>query len=67
VALEEQSPSVKGEALVRFRCLACGYGASRPMAPERCPMCSGSVWAYEDSRLGSAHLRPSLSDESTRS
>jgi hypothetical protein len=32
-----------------FRCAGCGYGACCKIAPERCPMCSGSVWNYVDS------------------
>jgi hypothetical protein len=36
--------------LSRFRCTACGYGASCHAAPERCPMCSGSAWEYESWR-----------------
>src|SRR4051794_329552 len=32
--------------LREFRCAGCGYGASCKVAPERCPMCSGSVWDY---------------------
>jgi predicted Zn-ribbon and HTH transcriptional regulator len=34
----------------QFRCIGCGYGASRPVAPERCPMCAGSVWGLEPGR-----------------
>jgi hypothetical protein len=34
----------------RFRCTACSYGASREAAPERCPMCGGSEWDFEDWR-----------------
>jgi hypothetical protein len=32
---------------LRFRCVGCSYGASRPTAPERCPMCGESEWEYE--------------------
>jgi hypothetical protein len=39
----------KGPSL-RFRCVACSYGASRAIAPERCPMCGGSEWDYESWR-----------------
>lgn len=50
--------------LKRFRCTACSYGASREAAPERCPMCGGSEWDFEDwrpfSRL-TADLAPSQS------
>jgi hypothetical protein len=35
---------VKRLPLELFSCTGCGYGASRPIAPERCPMCGGSVW-----------------------
>jgi hypothetical protein len=34
----------------RFRCVGCSYGASRAMAPERCPMCGGSSWEFENWR-----------------
>lgn len=30
--------------LAQFRCVECGYGISRPRAPERCPMCGGHRW-----------------------
>jgi rubredoxin len=30
----------------QFRCSGCGYGASRRIAPDRCPMCSGTVWEF---------------------
>jgi hypothetical protein len=43
-----------GEQLTRFRCVGCGYGASCRVAPERCPMCGGGVWEYQQ--------RPRLSD-----
>jgi rubrerythrin len=33
--------------LSRYRCTRCGYGASCRIAPERCPMCGGSVWDFE--------------------
>ena len=33
-----------------FRCTVCSYGASRSAAPERCPMCGGSSWEFEDWR-----------------
>jgi len=33
-------------SLQEFRCIGCGYGASRRIAPERCPMCSGTVWDF---------------------
>jgi rubredoxin len=31
-----------------FGCAACGYGAGGPTAPERCPMCGGTVWTLLD-------------------
>ena len=46
----------RANPLIRFRCAGCGYGASRRMAPERCPMCSGTVWDYE-ARRPLANLR----------
>jgi rubrerythrin len=36
--------------LSHFRCTGCGYGASRETAPERCPMCAGVVWDYDQWR-----------------
>jgi rubrerythrin len=34
-----QAPPMPG-----FWCTGCGYGASGRAAPERCPMCGGTVW-----------------------
>ena len=34
----------------RFRCVKCSYGASRAIAPERCPMCGGSSWEFDNWR-----------------
>lgn len=34
----------------RFKCVNCSYGASRRIAPERCPMCGSSVWEHESWR-----------------
>jgi hypothetical protein len=42
--------NVKRLPLARFSCAGCGYGASRAIAPERCPMCGGSVWENEQWR-----------------
>ena len=36
-----------GTPLLRFRCNNCSYGASCRIAPERCPMCGGTVWEFE--------------------
>src|SRR4051812_21185114 len=44
----------KRTPLHRFRCVDCSYGASRSTAPERCPMCGGSAWEFEDWRPFSA-------------
>ena len=33
-------------------CASCGYGVVVRIAPERCPMCSGSTWVHP------AHTRP---------
>jgi rubredoxin len=38
-------------SLNQFRCCVCGYGASRPTAPERCPICGGSTWEHEGWKL----------------
>jgi rubredoxin len=32
------------EPLSEYRCPSCGYGARARLAPERCPMCSSTVW-----------------------
>ena len=42
-----KAPSSIEALLQRFRCADCGYGASRDLAPERCPMCGGSSWEPE--------------------
>jgi rubrerythrin len=36
--------------LTRFSCAHCTYGAASRVAPERCPMCGGTVWAFETGR-----------------
>lgn len=36
--------SSAAQRLGEYRCEACGYGAVRPSAPGRCPMCSGNIW-----------------------
>ena len=45
-AQEAAIPAVAAPGLGEFRCAGCGYGARCKIAPERCPMCSGSVWNY---------------------
>jgi hypothetical protein len=47
--------------------MSCGYGASRWIAPERCPMCGGTVWDFESLRPFSrllADLEAPLADDS---
>ena len=60
MAVEDPSQAVLGTSpLNQFRCAGCGYGASRTSAPERCPMCSGSVWDFAPWRplgIGSSEL-----------
>ena len=36
-----------------LRCGACGYGR-RPIAADRCPVCGGTVWDFQDWRPFSA-------------
>jgi rubredoxin len=48
-----RSPGQEGQAaaaerLSQFRCVSCGYGASCKIAPERCPMCGGGSWEYQE-------------------
>lgn len=33
-------------ALSEYWCPKCGYGARAQTAPERCPMCSSTVWNH---------------------
>lgn len=40
-------PTRTGLPLRRFRCRGCGYGASRRMAPARCPMCGEASWSED--------------------
>jgi hypothetical protein len=42
------SESTAAGQLSQFRCACCGYGASCKIAPERCPMCGGGTWEYEE-------------------
>jgi hypothetical protein len=44
--------------LAQFRCVECGYGASRAAAPERCPMCGETVWEHEPWRPFSKRMSP---------
>jgi hypothetical protein len=50
-------PAGGATPLSRFRCSGCGYGASCRMAPDRCPMCGGSVWEFEEWRPFGEFLR----------
>jgi rubrerythrin len=43
LAESERAPS---RVFVELRCAACGYGVSVSIAPERCPMCSGTAWEH---------------------
>jgi hypothetical protein len=46
-----ETTTVDDGPLTRFSCADCGYGASRRgTAPARCPMCSGTVWDYDEWR-----------------
>jgi rubrerythrin len=51
IAPEQRAYEVRSPFLQQFVCVQCGYGASRQIAPERCPMCSGSVWELSPSRV----------------
>ena len=44
----EALPPVAARPLPQFRFIGCGYGASRRMAPDRCPMCGGSTWEHAE-------------------
>lgn len=35
------------KALVRMRCVTCGYGVSVREPPPTCPMCQGAAWENE--------------------
>jgi Thioredoxin len=51
-AAHDGSVLAAAEPLSQFRCVACGYGASCKIAPERCPMCGGGSWEYQERRYG---------------
>jgi rubrerythrin len=55
--LHASEERIAPDVLSRFRCAQCGYGASRRIAPERCPLCSGTVWEYERSQPFGSFLR----------
>jgi hypothetical protein len=60
---QDRTHDQSGKApLIEFRCTGCGYGASCRIAPERCPMCSASVWEYQPWRPY-ASLVPDLGAE----
>jgi len=33
---------------LELRCSSCGYGAVVRTAPDRCPMCGGTVWEHAE-------------------
>jgi rubrerythrin len=41
-----------------LHCSTCGYGIVVRIAPERCPMCSGSTWEHPR-RIRVSSLEPS--------
>jgi rubrerythrin len=43
----EPTAEAARSALPQFACGGCAYVASRRTAPDRCPMCGGSVWDFE--------------------
>lgn len=43
---QPQSQGVSGP-LHGFQCVGCSHGARSAAAPERCPICGGTVWEYE--------------------
>jgi rubrerythrin len=47
-ASDDGSVVAAAERLSQFRCVTCGYGASCKIAPERCPMCGGGSWEYQE-------------------
>jgi rubrerythrin len=62
-ALTAERHDITQLPLSRFSCDGCGYGASSRIAPERCPMCGGSVWSLERrSRLTDAADAPLTRD-----
>jgi len=54
VSIHQLNEPLAGMPLPRFRCSTCGYGASRRIAPERCPMCGTSTWELDS--VGSEKL-----------
>lgn len=58
-----KEPASGRTALSQFRCADCGYGASRRIAPDRCPMCSGTVWDYQPWRPFAGLLAAQDADE----
>jgi hypothetical protein len=53
--------------LAQLRCVDCGYGVSAQIPPERCPMCSGSVWEHERWRPFTSLEAPVRENRLTRS
>jgi rubrerythrin len=51
MSVEDSHKSAFGStSLFRFRCVGCTYGVNDPAPPERCPICGGSAWEFEDWR-----------------
>ena len=55
----EADPAAPGKSspTTSMRCESCGYGVTRQVAPERCPMCGGADWEHEGWRPFSDLLR----------
>jgi rRNA maturation endonuclease Nob1 len=55
MAVEIGQETLQGQ-LWRLRCAGCSYGAGGRVAPERCPLCGGSVWEHDEWRPFTALL-----------
>ena len=44
------------ESVRQLRCRFCSYGAGRRTVPERCPICGGAAWDFEEWRPFTAFL-----------
>jgi hypothetical protein len=46
MAIVDHASEVRDAIPWQFRCTECGYGVTRRVAPERCPMCAATTWDY---------------------
>lgn len=63
VSVEPHLPDGREEG--EYRCRACGYAAVAAVAPEACPMCRTSAWAWVPRRRTASYEAADLAEALT--